>query len=359
MEADEKGSDDRMRTAARYGAWAVIGHEWATDLLERTIASEHVHHAYLFSGPAQVGKTTVAVAFAQALLCETGASHPCGVCRNCQRIARGRHPDVQTITAEKSTIQIDQIRTMQAAAALSPMEGRYRIFIIPEIERASGPAANALLKTLEEPPPQVILLLTSARRDQLLPTLVSRCQTIALRPLPLGKIQAALESQCGADSERAALLARLSSGRLGWAVAACNDPDLGQRRSKSFDDLLALTTAGPYDRLVRSDALSRLPLEAGSRVEEGALPGDTVETTLGRWVSWWRDVWLIQHGLPEAIVNLDRRVQLVQQADLFSAEQVEGALTDLLETLRRLGANVNARLALDVLAIRVPAPAVA
>jgi DNA polymerase III subunit delta' len=361
MEADDKSRDGREFAGERQtGSWPVIGHAWALDLLEHTISSGHLHHAYLFSGPSQVGKTTVALAFAQALLCETGASRPCGACRTCQRIARGRHPDVRTVTAEKSTIQIEQIRTLQAAAALSPLEGRYRVFIVPEIERASAPAANALLKTLEEPPPKVILLLTSSRRDQVLPTVVSRCQIIALRPLPLDQVQAALEERWGADPERAALLARLSSGRLGWAVVAHNDPSLGRKRARSFDELLALTTAGHLDRLAYSDALSRLPLEIGSRaVEEGAQLGDTVEMTLGLWVSWWRDIWLIQHGLPEAIVNLDRRLQLVQQAGLFKTVQVEGAMTDLLDTLRRLKANVNARLALDVLTIRVPTPAVA
>jgi DNA polymerase-3 subunit delta' len=345
---------------ASLASWTVIGHEWALELLERHISSGHVLHAYLFSGPSQVGKTTLALAFAQALLCETGGSSPCGTCLSCQRIAQARHPDVRTVTAEKSTIQIEQVRALQAAAALSPVEGRYRVFIIPEIERASAPAANALLKTLEEPPPQVVLLLTSARRDQVLPTVVSRCQVIPLRPLPLEQVRRALEVRWGADPDRAALLARLSSGRLGWAVAALKDPDIWQRRARAFDDLLALTTAGYFDRLVRSDALSRLPFETGGRAaEEGDRLDDTIELTLALWASWWRDVWLIQHGLPDGILNLDRRVQLVQQAGLFKAKQVEAALTDLLETLRRLKANVNARLALDVLAMRVPAPAVA
>jgi DNA polymerase-3 subunit delta' len=358
--ADQPSHHGKPDREVRAGSWPVIGHEWALDLLEHTISSGHLRHAYLFSGPSQIGKTTLAVAFGQALLCETGAGRPCGTCRSCQRIAQGRHPDVRTLTAEKSTIQIEQIRTLQSAAALSPVEGRYRVFIIPEIERASAPAANALLKTLEEPPPQVVLILTSARRDQVLPTVVSRCQIISLRPLPLEQVQAALEGRWGADPARAVLLARLSSGRLGWAVVAHRDPDLGRKRARAFDDLLALTTAGHFDRLALSDALSRLPLETGSRVaEEGAQLEETVGMTLGLWASWWRDVWLIQHGLPDAIVNLDRRLQLVQQADLFKTEQVEGALTDLLETLRRLRANVNARLALDVLSIRVPAPAVA
>jgi DNA polymerase-3 subunit delta' len=341
------------------GSWPVIGHEWAVGLLEHAITGGHLHHAYLFSGPSQVGKTTVALAFAQALSCETGAGYPCGECRTCQRIAQGRYPDVQTITAGKSTIQIEQIRALQTDAALSPLEGRYRIFIIPEIERASLPAANALLKTLEEPPPQVVLLLTSTRRDLVLPTVLSRCQIIALRPLPSEQIRATLETRWEADAERAALLARLSSGRLGWAVLAHSNPGLWLARAKAFDDLLSLTTANHFDRLAFAETLSKLPLGADARAQKEGAAGHTLETTLGHWVSWWRDIWLIQHGLAKAVINVDRRLQLAQQADLFKTDQVEGALTDLLDTLRRLRANVNVRLALDVLTLRMPAPAVA
>ncbi|PKO22389.1 MAG: DNA polymerase III subunit delta' [Chloroflexi bacterium HGW-Chloroflexi-1] len=333
--------------------WPVIGHEWAIDLLIRAITGpahtggstdRRLSHAYLFTGPAQVGKTTLARAFAQALLCETQTGTPCGACRACQRIAAGRYPDVQFITAEKNTIQIDQVRALRSDAALSPLEGAYRIFIIREIERASPPAANALLKTLEEPPPQVILLLTSARRDQLLPTILSRCQIIGLRPLPLGQIQTALETHWAVDPQRAALLARLSSGRLGWAVNAHTDPELWPARAKSLDDLLALAADGYLGRLAYAETLSR--------------QGDAIERTLELWATWWRDVLLVQRGLPADVVNLDRRVQLAQQAELYRSEQVEAALNDLIQTLRRLKANVNARLALDVLALRLPRPAV-
>jgi DNA polymerase-3 subunit delta' len=341
------------------GAWPVVGHEWAVGLLEHAITSGHLHHAYLFSGPSQVGKTTVAMAFAQALLCERGAGYPCGECRTCQRITQGRYPDLQAIIAGKNTIQIEQVRALQADAALSPLEGRYRIFIIPEIERASLPAANALLKTLEEPPPQVILLLTSTRRDQVLPTVRSRCQIIALRPLPAEQIQATLETRWNADPERAALLARLSSGRLGWAVLAHGDPGLWLARAKSFDDLLSLTMAGHVDRLAYAEALSRLPSGVDTPSRKDLAGAGALETILGTWVSWWRDIWLIQRGLPEAIINLDRRLQLAQQAGLFNTEQVEGALADLLDTLRRLRTNVNVRLALDVLTLRMPTPIVA
>ena len=329
--------------------WPVIGHEWAVNLLAKVTASGHLSHAYLFTGPAQVGKTTLARAFAQAILCERQTGEPCKddapPCRTCRRIAEGRYPDLQMIAAEKNSIQIDQVRVLRSDAALSPLEGRYRIFIIREIERATPPAANALLKTLEEPPPYVILLLTSHRRDLVLPTVLSRCQVIGLRPLPQEQVQDALATRWGVAPEQTELLARLSGGRIGWAIRAHTHPEIGQDRNRRLDGLLTLTTEGYVYRLNQAETLSR--------------QSDAIEETLGLWATWWRDILLIQRGAPQAIINLDRRAQLTQQAELYQSGQVEAALDDLVQTLRRIKANVNVRLALDLLLLRLPKPIVA
>ncbi|MGC8781422.1 MAG: DNA polymerase III subunit delta', partial [Anaerolineae bacterium] len=313
------------------------------------VVAGRLSHAYLFTGPAQVGKTTLARAFAQAILCEKQTGEPCrddaAACRACRRIAEGRYPDLQIIAAEKNTIQIEQVRVLQSDAALSPLEGRYKVFIIREIERATAPAANALLKTLEEPPPRVILLLTSHRRDLVLPTVLSRCQILNLRPASVEQVQAALIARWGVEPAQAELWARLSGGRVGWAVHAHLHPEVDQERRRRLDELLTLTAAGYVGRLGYAEKLSR--------------QADAVEETLGLWAAWWRDVLLIQHGVSEAIVNLDYRAQLVQQSGLYRAAQVEAALRDLVQTLHRIRANVNLRLALDVLMLRLPKPGVA
>ncbi len=327
--------------------WPVIGHEWALDLLARALRSGRPSHAYLFTGQAQVGKTTVARAVAQALVCErqtAGDGAPCGACGACQRVAENRYPDVQFVAAAKNALQIDQIRALQADAAISPLEGRYKVFVVSEIERATLPAANALLKTLEEPPPQVVLLLTSSRRDLVLPTILSRCQVINLRPLPAPQINAALQERWQVDAERALLLTRLSAGRLGWAVTAHTSPELWQERARRLDDLLTLTAEGYLARLAYAEALSR--------------PSADAEATVGLWAGWWRDVLLAQQQLTDDVLNLDRKAQVAQQASLYRPEQVQAALNDLLQTLHRIKANVNTRLALDVLLLRLPRPSV-
>jgi DNA polymerase-3 subunit delta' len=328
--------------------WPVVGHEWATDLLARAVRSGQVSHAYLFVGPDQIGKLTLARAFMQALLCDCATGAPCmdpsNMCRTCRRVGEGRYPDAQVIAAEKNWIQIDQVRALLTDAAIAPLEGKRKVFVIREIERATPAAANALLKTLEEPPPHVALLLTSNRRDLVLPTVLSRCQILSLRSLPAEQVRGALQTRWGVDEDQAALLARLSGGRLGWAVQAATEPHVWQTRAKYLDDLLTLTSEGHVGRLAYAEALSRA--------------GEGAEAALGLWATWWRDLLLVQQGQAEALLNLDRKAQLMQQAQLYRPEQVQNALVDLMRTLRRVRGNVNLRLALDVLLLRLPRPAV-
>ncbi len=190
----------------------------------------------------------------------------------------------------------------------------------------------------------MILILTSRRRDLVLPTVLSRCQILDLRPAPLEQVQDALTTRWGVEPAQAELLARLSGGRVGWAVNTHLYPEVAQERRQRLDELLTLTVAGHVGRLGYAEKLSH--------------QADAIEETLGLWAAWWRDVLLIQRGVPQAIVNLDYRAQLVQQADLYRAAQVEAALRDLVQTLHRIRANVNVRLALDVLLLRLPKPGV-
>jgi DNA polymerase-3 subunit delta' len=154
----------------------------------------------------------------------------------------------------------------------------------------------------------------------------------------------ALQDRWDVAEDQAALLARLSAGRLGWAVSAATDSQVWQTRSKYLDDLLTLTGEGHVGHLNYAESLSRA--------------SEHVETALGLWATWWRDLLLVQQGQVETLLNLDRKSQLIQQAGLYRPEQVQAVLIDLMQTLRRVRSNVNVRLALDVLLLRLPKPAV-
>jgi len=177
--------------------WSVIGHEWAVALLRRSLAENRVGHAYLITGSPQVGKTTLARTFAQALNCThpDADERPCDACRSCRLVSAGNHPDVPFIEPDGASLKIDQIRALQRQVALSPVEGRWKGYILREMERATAEAANALLKTLEEPPSHAVLILTASEAEVLLPTIVSRCQTVPLRPLSQQAIAQALVSR--------------------------------------------------------------------------------------------------------------------------------------------------------------------
>lgn len=318
--------------------WPVVGHDWAVEILSRSVANGRVAHAYLFSGPPQIGKTTLGKVLAQAVNC-SGEAPPCGVCSSCRRISTGTHPDVRIIQAEGTSIKIDQIRDLQREAALSPVEGRRRVYIIRQIELATTEAANCLLKTLEEPPARVILILTTSDRDVLLPTIVSRCQVLSLHPLPIERVQAVLIER-GVEEQQAHLLARLSAGRLGWALDVVKDPQALQRRQQRLDEMTALAVQGRTERFAYVAELSRNPEET--------------RQTLDLWLSWWRDLLLLLSGSSIEITNLDRAAELEKASRHYILSQVHSTIIALREAAWQLEHNANPRLVLENLMLHWP-----
>ncbi len=352
------------------GRWPVFGHTWAVQLLAKTIlpaaASERggPSHAYLLLGAPQLGKTTLAKAYAQALLCTHASARPCHRCRACELVARNAHPDVQlfqprtklpnkdesVVDRLDGKILADQADVLVHDAALRPVEGRYRILLIQDVHRANDTFQNKVLKTLEEPPPNTILLLTALDRTSVLPTIVSRCQVLNLRPLDVPTVEKALIDGWSAAPEQAALYARLANGRPGWAVNQLADPDSRRRRAEQLQALWRLLAADRVDRLAFAETMASD--RSGSR-DNRQLFG-----MLELWTGWWRDVLLVQAGCPEACSNVDQVAELQRQARLLAQEPGKESVRKLMYTLQRieqyLHHTVNTRLALDVLVLNLP-----
>jgi DNA polymerase-3 subunit delta' len=339
-------------------SWDLIGHEWAVDFLRRSIAGGRVAHAYLLSGPAGVGKSLLALRLAQALNCESGASDPCLACRSCKRIERGNHPDVRLAgmasqasglkpeeAARQKDLKIDTVRDWLADINLRPYEGRRRVFILHDAERLTEAASNAMLKTLEEPPPYATLLLVAHTAGDLLPTIVSRCQPIKLRPAPRQAIAAALRERYNLAGGDADLLAAWSGGRVGWAIRMIDSPDELDARQSQLDALIEM---------------QQQPRAAGFRwAEERAKEyrsGDqpAVFAALELWQSWWRDVLLAAAGCADQIVHIDRRDEITQAARRYRLIEIHAFIARLNDTARQLRENVNPQLALENALLHLP-----
>ena len=198
----------------------VTGQASAVAFLRR--AAERPHHAYILAGPEGSGKSLVARAFVAALLCHDGG---CGVCRDCTLAMRDHHPNEFLVEPEGRDIHIDTIRdeVWQHAYRTSPEPGR-KVFVIREADRLSPPAADTLLKVLEEPPADTVFLLLSARAHELPDTIASRCHIVAFAALPESFVVTELVDE-GVDRDRAQLVARLSGGNLGRARRMATDAD--------------------------------------------------------------------------------------------------------------------------------------
>ena len=233
--------------------WQTVGHDAAVRALSRAMEQGRMHHALLLVGPPRVGKMALAMDVARALNC-LGEEPSGGPCRQCERISDSLHPDVRVIGVEeddqgraRTLISIEQVRVVQKEASLRPYEGAFRVFIIDGVDRMSDEAANSLLKTLEEPPDQVVLVLLASDASSVLPTIRSRCRRLDLRPVGVDTIADHLVTTLEVDSALAQEVARLSGGRIGWAVQAAQVDlnrlevlgGIGERMSDAANELAA------------------------------------------------------------------------------------------------------------------------
>jgi len=328
--------------------WQTIGQPKALALLEHSLKTGELAHAYLVVGAPHIGKMTLAFDLAKAVNCQ-GKEPPCGECQSCRRIADGKHADITIIslnsgkgsgeTKSRVEISIDDIRELQHSASLPPYEGKCKVFIIDGAEYLSTEAANCLLKTIEEPPPHTIILLLTAEEPQLLPTVVSRCQRIELKPISSEEIEGVLIEAHGIDIDRAKLLARLSQGCLGWAIRGSTDDSYLAQRNQRLSEMFSILSAGWEERFSYAAKISNERKSA--------------EETIKLWLVWWRDVMLTKCNCKKT-TNIDQISKLEKWAQVLSLLEIRNFIYSLRQSLNQIAVNANLRLIFEILMLNMP-----
>lgn len=351
------------------------------------MAQRRLHHAYLFVGPPNVGKMTLALDLARALECEQEdpAARPCGNCWACRQLGQidpgaegpsSPYPDLlidRLLTAkewneqfsagdaergdgegggrrtvDQTEVGIEQMRRLQHLAYRRPSHGRERLFLIKDAELLSKEAANCLLKSLEEPPPGVRLILLVVNERWLPETIVSRCQRLDLPRLARPLVEATLRERYGTPPEEAARLAWLSGGRLGWAIGARQDANRLRRRADELAQVVRLLEAGSVpDRF-------KLVAEWETAQKKQSPGRKALLEPLRLWESWWRDLLLVANGASAYVQNVDQQPTLERWAARLSLEQIVQVLDQLRVTTRAIEQNANVRLALEVFTLALP-----
>lgn len=348
----------------------VINQEEAKKFLKNSLASGRISHGYLFHGPRGVGKTTLAIAFAQALNCERGDPDGCGECPACNRIARFVHPDVTLVFPTSSAkneieeiastlkersqnrlfvhtfprtahIKIKTIQDLRMDLAMGVREAKRRVVILAYAERMRDEASNALLRILEEPSARVTFVLTVTNRNLLLPTIQSRCQSVHLVPLPHAEIARVLVEERRAGEEEASILARLSGGSMAAALELA-EQDIVKYRKESLQDLLMLASKDP----------GRIRLLAERLAQDGDRNQVRMFVTLS--LTWLRDLLLVKCGGDSAdVANIDMLETLEKQAvgvDLVELRRRVEVLEEMVDSMEQ---NVDLALLLSATLMRL------
>lgn len=303
-------------------------------LLKRSVATGRIAHAYLFEGIEGCGKKKTAHAFIEAVFC--GREEGCGTCSSCRKMAASQHPDLHVIEPDGAFIKIDQIRELQKTLSYRPFEASKKACIIDSAERLNPAAGNALLKTLEEPPGNALLILITSNAGAVLPTIRSRCQVLNFPVLPQASVEEHL-LESGIAPETARIAASLAGGSMRKALDTCGEEALIQRVSL-------------FERVAALSLRDIGPLFAAA--EELAGEKDKIQDILELLSVFLRDALLSHEGSTD-IVNADLMPLIRRESECSSRERIMEKLRHVGDARQALMRNVNARLALEVLFMRL------
>ncbi|MCI9360025.1 MAG: DNA polymerase III subunit delta' [Hungatella sp.] len=315
----------------------ILGHDTIKQHFQKAIELHKVSHAYILSGEAGMGRKSLAHAFALTLLCEKGGSQPCMNCHACKQVLSGNHPDLIHVTHEKpSSIGVDDIREqVQDTIMIRPYSSYYKVYIMDEAEKMTVQAQNALLKTIEEPPSYAVIILLTTNEDLFLPTILSRCVQLKLKPLKDSVIQKYLEESMGISESDARLYTAFARGNLGKAIKISGSEEFRQMYEKLLQML----------RNIKNLDISQL-LNYSKELKEEM----DIYECLDFMQVWYRDSLMFKvTNDPNLLIFKDEYSVISEMSRQTGYDGFENILQAIEKARIRLEANVNMELAMELM----------
>ncbi len=365
----------------------ILGQPQVREFLRASVRQGRVSHAYLFTGPAGSNKTLAAYALAQAVLCPKGPAGPrggqCGACDACSRVMRKKHPDVRYFAPEGANgYLVDQVRDIVADTSLAPIQAQKKVYILDRADLLGTAAANAFLKTLEEPPADVLLVLLGRTCESVLPTIVSRCQVVPFRHIPATEAAGILVQNTGASLERARIAIEACDGSITRAADFLKSNERMAFRSRVLSVMASLRLSDDWDLVGQAADLAvaaKAPLDAARAEQEQELAenADFLAKSAIRQIearnkraltakgfeslrqltaivrSWLRDVLAVGAGAPELVINVDARAAVEEAAAHTDEARVAAALAAVRRCDEAIAYNVSPETCLDALLFEV------
>ena len=320
----------------------ILGHEQIIEHLQNAIKLQKVSHAYILDGEEGAGKKLLARAFAQTLQCERGGVDPCGECHSCKQAQSGNQPDIIEVTHEKpASIGVEDIRGQLCGdIQIKPYSSPYKIYIVDEAEKMTVQAQNALLKTIEEPPAYGVIMLLTTNADAFLPTILSRCVTLKLRPVKNEIIRPYLMEKYHIPDYQAEVCTAFARGNVGKAERLAQSEQFAELKSHLLHLLRHLRDMEVYELTEAVRSASEYKTEINDYLDLMAL--------------WFRDVLLFKATRQiDGLVFAEEINAISAQAQKSSYEWLERILKALEKAKVRLNANVNFELTMELLMLTI------
>ena len=320
---------------------SIIGHEQVKQHLQTAIEQNKISHSYIINGESGSGKKLTAAIFAETLQCEDKGINPCGLCKSCIQAESGNHPDIIWVTHEKYSIGVDDIRNqLNNNISIKPYSRPYKIYIIPDADKMTEQAQNALLKTIEEPPEYAVILLLTNNVDNLLPTILSRCVTLNLKPVKTDLIEKYLMERCKIPDYMARISARFSQGNVGKAIRYSSSEDFIELKEETLHLLKYIDDMEIYEVVEAVRHLSKHKLEINDCIDLMQL--------------WYRDVLMFKVTKdPNMLLFKEEYRFLSEQAKKRGYEELEDIIKAMDKAKKRLDANVNFDIAVELMLLSI------